>query len=242
MKPNKPARRVRQPTQRRPAPLYGKQNDNGPTPEMRAKRKAVLGSETSTGELDDPLAALLARKLISEHDMATADGWRRLYQQHFGAPHARARQMTVTSRGRADGVTPSARQQSQYGTLTAVMIKAVGRKAFNETVRPLLLDRIWPAWLAAAIRGENPTELQIVRAALSGTSLPRTKQQRYEERQRQGLRLYRAYMPADRVEDLLINCGYLDRRYADDPKRVADAFQRMVENMALTDMRITSDR
>lgn len=231
-------RRVKQPTQRKfSEKINGKVNDGGPTPEWLAKRAAILGSIDAVGELDDPLSALLARGLISENDLATADGWRRLYQQHFGAPHARARQMTITSRGRHDSPAPSRRQQSAYGTLNTAMVKAVGRKAFNETVHPLLLDRTWPAWLAAAIKGDNPKELQIVRAALSGIPLPRTKQQLYEERQRQGLRMYKAYMPADRVEDLLINGGFLDRQYADDKKRVEAAFQRMIESLTLADMR-----
>lgn len=163
---SKPARRVRQPSQRRPEPLYTKPNNSGPTPETMAKRKAILGSDSAPGELDDPLAALLARGLISARDMATADAWRRLYAACNGSPHPHARPLTgvKVSGGRLFTPTPSARQQAAYEALTATMAAAVGRDALHRYVMPLLVDRAFPAWL-----GTGGKEMDIIRKALGNS-------------------------------------------------------------------------
>ncbi|RIK92189.1 MAG: hypothetical protein DCC73_13930, partial [Proteobacteria bacterium] len=97
-------RRVRQPTQRDfNAKINGKQNDDGPTQEWLAKRRAILGSDNATGELDDPLSALLARGLIDEHHKAVADNHRRLYVATNGTPYTVARALERRGGGVSSG-------------------------------------------------------------------------------------------------------------------------------------------
>src|SRR5690606_23846755 len=119
-------RRVRQPTQRDfNAKINGKQTDDGPTKEWLAKRRAILGSDNAVGELDDPLASLLARGLISEHHTAAADNYRRLYSAVNGTPYTVARALEHrgggVNAGRSEGLERAYNRQRQE------IVNAIGR-------------------------------------------------------------------------------------------------------------------
>lgn len=159
-------RRVRQPTQRKfDDKLNGKQTDIGPTKEWLLKRRAILGSDTAVGELDDPLAALLARKLINEHHKAAADSHRRLYSAVHGTPYAVARALEVRGPGVHHG--PSEGLETAYKRQRESIIQAIGRDDYINLFRPLLIDRAWPAWLDAAVNGKAARQLTALQNGLA---------------------------------------------------------------------------
>lgn len=159
-------RRVRQPTQRDfNAKLHGKQTDDGPTKEWLAKRRAILGSDTAIGELDDPLASLLARGLISEHHKAAADSHRRLYVATNGTPHTVAR--ALERRGGGVNHGPSESLERVYKRQRQEIVNAIGRDDYVNIFRPILIDRAWPAWLDAAVNGKAARQLEILKTGLT---------------------------------------------------------------------------
>lgn len=159
-------RRVKQPTQRKfNDKIGGKQNDGGPTKEWLAKRRAILGSDTAVGELDDPLSALLARGLISEHHKAAADTHRRLYSAVNGTPYTVARALEVRGAGVHHG--PSEGLETAYKRQRESIIQAIGRDDYVNIFRPVLIDRAWPAWLDAAVNGKAARQLTALQNGLA---------------------------------------------------------------------------
>lgn len=159
-------RRVRQPTQRKFSDkLNGKQTDDGPTKEWLAKRRAILGSDIATGELDDPLSTLLARGLISEHHKAAADTHRRLYVATNGTPYTVARALERRGGGVSSG--PSEGLEKAYKRQRESIIQAIGEDGFTHLFRPLLIDRAWPSWLDAAVNGKAARQLETLKTGLA---------------------------------------------------------------------------
>lgn len=159
-------RRVRQPTQRKFSDkINGKRNDDGPTRQWLEKRRAILGSDNAVGELDDPLASLLARGLISKHHKAAADTHRRLYSAVNGTPYTVARALEVRGGGVSSG--PSEGLERAYKRQRQEIVNAIGRADYTNIFRPMLIDRAWPAWLDAAVTGKAARQLDTLRKGLA---------------------------------------------------------------------------